>query len=130
MIKVYVKKQSSYPISAKRLKLKLQEYLTKEGIVSDAEASIALVGEAKMLEISKKFLKDKNLHNVLSFTQEELGERSNFVYPPGGVIYLGEIIVCFPKAFAEAKEENKLIEEKVMELILHSADHLLGKHHE
>lgn len=137
MIKVSVKKQSSYPVSAKKIKDTLRAYFKKEGIVSDAQVSIALLGEAKMLDISKKFLKDKSLHNVLSFTQEELrnepnfvyGKAANFVYPPDGVIYLGEIIICFPKAFQEAKEENKLIEEKILELVAHGADHLLGKHH-
>lgn len=130
MIKVYVKKQSNYPVSSKKVKQRLQEYLKKEGIVSDAQVSVALVGEAKMLDISKKFLKEKSLHNVLSFTQEELGKGRGFIYPPDAVIYLGDVVVCFPKARQEAKEENKLIEEKVLELVLHGADHLLGIHHE
>lgn len=44
--------------------------------------------------------------------------------------FLGEIVVCFPVVLKEAKLEGKLIEEKVLELVGHSALHLLGIHHE
>ena len=45
------------------------------------------------------------------------------------IMQLGEIVVCFPVALKEAKIENKLIEEKVLELVGHSGLHLLGIHH-
>lgn len=128
MIKVNVKKQSNYPMSSTKIRKNLKNFLTGHGIVSDAEVSVALVGEKKMLEVGNKYLKDKFLHNVLSFTADEVSPK--FIYPPDGVIHLGEIIVCYPKAFEEAKKENKLIEEKIMELIEHGALHLLGIHHD
>lgn len=125
MISVLVDKQSNYPVNTRNLKSRVKSFFIKEGIVSDAFVSIALVNEKKMLEISRKYLKDNKLHNVLSFTEEEKG----FVYPPGK-IYLGEILVCFQKALAEAKDEEKLIDDKVYELVEHGSMHLLGKHHE
>ena len=128
MIKVRVKKQSNYPISSTKIRKNLKNFLAGHGIVSNAEVSVALVGENKMLEVGKKYLKDKSLHNVLSFTADEVDPK--FVYPPDGVIHLGEIIVCYSVAFEEAKNENKLIEEKIMELIEHGALHLLGIHHD
>lgn len=128
MVKVLITKQSNYPVTVAPIKKKLADFLVKSGIVSDAEVSIALVGEAKMLELSKKYLKDKNLHNVLSFTPSEV--KGNFVYPPNDIIQLGEIVVCYPQAVKEAKEENVLIDERVYELIEHGALHLLGIHHE
>lgn len=128
MISVAVFKQSNYPVSAPKIKKFLRDFFGKNGIVSNAEVSVSLVGEKKMLEMGRKYMKDGKLHNVLSFTTEETKEK--FVYPPNNKVYLGEIIVCFPKALEEAKMENKLIEEKVLELIGHSALHLLGIHHE
>lgn len=128
MIKVNVSKQTNYPISSPRLKKRLQDFFTKQGIVSDAEVSLALVGEEKMLDMGKRYLKDKTLHNVFSFTPDEV--KKTFVYPPDGTIHLGEIVVCYPVAFQEARTENKLIEEKVFELFEHGALHLLGIHHE
>lgn len=128
MIKVYVKKQANYPIKASEIKNNLKDFFKKQGIVSDAQVSVAIVGEKKMLDISKKYLKDSKIHNVLSFTHE--GSKGEFVFPPGERIDLGEIIVCYPKAIEEAQSENKKVAEKINELIRHAGMHLMGIHHE
>jgi probable rRNA maturation factor len=127
MIKILVSKQSNYPVKSALIKKKLAEFLVKSGIVSDADVNIAIVGEAKMLEIGKRYLKDKKLHNVLSFVPGEV--KGRFVYPPDGKIHLGEIIVCYPLAVKEASDEDVLIDERVYELIEHGALHLMGIHH-
>jgi rRNA maturation RNase YbeY len=127
MITVLVKKQTNYAVSTPKIKKTLRDYFTAKGIVSEAEVSVFIVGEEKILELGKKYLKDKRLHSVLSFTNEE--SKPKFIYPPG-TIYLGEIIVCYPEAVREAGREGKLIDGKIKELIEHSADHLLGIHHE
>jgi len=127
MIKVLITKQSNYPVKSSVIKKKLAEFFTKKGIVSDAEVSVAIVGEKRMLEIGKKYLKDKKLHNVLSFVTEET--KGGFVYPPNGKIQLGEIIVCYPLAVKEAIEENILVDQRVYEVIEHGAMHLMGIHH-
>jgi probable rRNA maturation factor len=128
MIKVSVSKQSNYPVNVPAVKKKLAEFLAKNGIVSNADVSVALVGEKKMMEISTKYLKDKKLHNVLSFVPNEV--KKNFVYPPDGIIHLGEIIVCYSVARMEAGMENVLVDQRVYELVEHGALHLLGIHHE
>jgi ssRNA-specific RNase YbeY (16S rRNA maturation enzyme) len=63
----------------------------------------------------------------LSFVTGEI--KGEFVYPPNGVIQLGDIVVCYPLAVAEAIEENVLVDERVYELIEHGAMHLMGIHH-
>lgn len=127
MIKVSIVKQSNYPVGATKIKKKLADFLVKQGITSDAEVSVAIVGEKKMLDLGRTYLKDKVLHNVLSFTPTEV--KANFVYPNDGLIHLGEIVICFPKVVAEAKSEDVLIDDKVYELVEHGALHLLGIHH-
>lgn len=129
MINVLVTKQSNYPVSARKIKKELSKFLEIHGIVSDSEVSVALVSNNKMLDLTKTYYnsKDKSLHSVLSFTADEA--KKKFVYPPNGTLHLGEIVVCYPKALEEAKEENKLLEEKILELIEHGALHLLGIHH-
>jgi probable rRNA maturation factor len=127
MVKVSVTKQSNYPVGSTVIKKRLSAFLVKQGIVSDAEVSVAIVGNAKMMEIGNKYLKDKKLHNVLSFTPSEA--KANFVFPPDGMIHLGEIVVCYPLAVREAGEENVLINDRVCELVEHGALHLLGIHH-
>lgn len=128
MIKVAVIKQSNFPLNTAIIKNKLKDFFKNNGIVSDAQVSVAVVGEKKMREVGMKFLKDRQVHNVLSFTPDE--SREKFIYPPDGVIYLGEIMICYPVAVTEAERENKLIDDKVYELVEHGALHLLGIHHE
>lgn len=128
MIRVYVKKQSNYPIKAKDVKKTLNDYFSSHGMVSESVVSVAFVSEKKMLDIGKKYLKDSIVHNVLSFLPNEV-ERE-FVYPPNGEIDLGEIIVCFPKVVEEAKREGKTIDVKVKQLLEHGAEHLMGIHHD
>lgn len=127
MVKVSITKQSNYPVRTPAIKRKLSEFLAKNGIVSDAEVSVAIVGEEKMLEVGRNYLKDKDLHNVLSFTPSET--KVQFIEPPDGLIHLGEIIICYPLAVKESEEENVLIDERVYELVEHGALHLLGIHH-
>lgn len=128
MIKVNVVKQANYPVSVKKIRESLKDYFGKSGIISASEVTVAIVGETKMLEMSRKYMKDGKIHNVLSFTPDEV--KSQFVYPPDGIIHLGEIIICYPEVVKESKKEGKLIEAKLMELALHGAAHLLGIHHE
>lgn len=129
MINVRVYKQSNYPISSPKIKRALKDFLKKKGISSDAEVSIAIVGEEKMKELGKRYLKegDKPPHNVLSFTADEVKEK--FVEVPDNVIRLGEIVICYPRVREDTNIEGKLIDEKAIELIEHGALHLLGIHH-
>jgi len=129
MIHVYINKQSNFAVSVPKIKDALQKLFIKEGIVSNADVSVSIVGEKKMLTLAKKYLKENNvLHNVLSFPFAETKEP--FVEPPDNVIHLGEIVFCYQKVIEEAQKEGKLIDEKFVELAEHGAMHLLGKHHE
>lgn len=126
MIKIKISKQLNYPVSGVKIKKFLKDFFEKEGIVSDAVVNVSLVNETRMLSLAKKYYKDNKLHNVFSFVESEV---LDFQKPPSTTIDLGEIVVCFPLALKEAKIENKLIEEKVLELVEHGGLHLLGKHH-
>jgi rRNA maturation RNase YbeY len=135
MIQVKISKQSNYPISAVKIKKVLSDFFVSHGIVSDSICYVSFVNETKMKQIGKKYYrkqslansagKDSKIHNVFSFVESEV---SNFKYP-NDMIFLGEIVVCFPIVVKEAKQERKLIEEKVIELVTHSALHLMGIHH-
>lgn len=127
MVKINVSKQSNYPISGVKVRKFLQEFFKTNGIVSEAECHVSFVGETKMKSLGKKYYKkDTKIHNVFSFVESET---KNWKHPDS-IMHLGEIVVCFPVVLKEAKMENKLIEEKVLELVGHSALHLLGIHHE
>lgn len=125
MLKTGIYKQSNYPISSIKVKKFLSKFFAEHGIVSEARVSVSFVNEKEMQKLGKKYYKkDKNLHDVFSFVD---AESMKF---PGDAINLGEIVVCFPLVVKEANIEGKLIEDKVLELLEHSALHLLGIHHD
>jgi rRNA maturation RNase YbeY len=128
MIKIYIKKQSNYPVDTYQLKGKLKKFLEGKGIVSDSKLTVAIVGETKMRELSKKYLNDNEPHSVLSFVANEVSE--DFRVPPDKYIDLGDIVVCYSIAVDEAKRDQMLVDDKVYELIEHGVLHLLGEHHE
>jgi len=127
MFKVNVFKQSNYPIKAVKIKKFLKDFFQKEGMVSDSFVSVAFVDEKKMLSIARQYYpKDNNLHSVFSFVEKDV---SGFNIPKRLGINLGEIIICYPLAVKEASRENILVEEKILSLLSHSGEHLMGRHH-
>jgi probable rRNA maturation factor len=128
MISISVKKQPDHLISKSDIKRYLTTLLEQSGAVSNTEVSVALVSEKRMLDISRKYLKDNKIHNVLSFTYSEIADK--FTFPPDGTTHLGEIVVCYPLAEKEANTEGISVKERVRELIEHGALHLIGIHHD
>jgi len=130
MIDVSVYKQGNYPIGVKKIKDTVKQTLESQGVVSDSQVEIAIVGQKKMAELIKEFYQeDKDLyaHPVLSFPASET--QGQFVFPPDGKIHLGEVVVSYPLALEITKKENRLIDEVVLELVEHGMLHLLGIHH-
>ncbi len=129
MISVLVSKKGNYPVSAVKIKRELTKFFTVQGVVSDADVNVAVIGESEMLRLGRKYLNPREkLHNVLSFVPGEA--KHPFIETPKNILHLGDIAVCYPIAVEEAKRDGVLVEEKVIELLIHGAYHLLGKHHE
>jgi probable rRNA maturation factor len=132
VINIEVTKQGNFPVTTKKIKEAVSNTLVQNGIVSNSEASIAIVGEKKMLEIAKEYLGEVGgeaaAHPVFSFPSNEI--EGQFVFPPDGVMYLGEIVVSYPKAVEEANKTGKLVDDIVCDLAAHGALHLIGIHHE
>jgi len=132
MITVSITNTGKFPVSAQSIKKAVKDVLIENGVRSNAEASVAIVGEAKMVSYAVEHLKESgdeaSEHPVLSFPTAEI--KGKFVFPPDKIIHLGEIIVSYPKAVEEAKKANKLVEDIVCDLAVHGTLHLIGIHHD
>lgn len=122
-IPIYV--ESRYKVSRKRIKETVIKVLLKQHIVSPSEVSVAIIGGRKMRQLNKKYRGIDSATNVLSFSQTE-GEA---VMQPPDKLYLGDIVLCYPKVVEECARDNMLIDDRVDELVEHSLMHLLGFHH-
>jgi probable rRNA maturation factor len=54
----------------------------------------------------------------------------SFALPPDGVTRLGEVIISYPQAVKQAKEQGHSTERELALLIIHGILHLLGYDHE
>lgn len=125
-VKVLIFVESRYRINRKRIKASVEKVIKENEVVSPVEVSVAIVGDRKMRELSRKYKNEDKTHNVLSFSQTD-GEA---VKVASDVLRLGDIVISFPEVIREASEEEKFVDDKVDELVEHGLQHLLGLHHE
>jgi len=125
-VSVLIFVESRYKINRKRIKKVVEAVAGKNEITGPIEVSIAIVGDRKMRELSRKYKNEDKTRNILSFSQTE-GEE---VKTPKGVLGLGDIVLSFPQVINDAVRDEMLVDDKVDELIEHGLMHLLGLHHE
>lgn len=122
-VPIYI--ESRYKVNRKKVKETIYKVLSREGVEGPVEVSVAVIGNRKMRGLNKKYRNIDKSTNVLSFSQTE-GETSQ---QPPDKLYLGDIVLAYPKLIEECARENMLIDDKVNELVEHSLMHLLGHHH-
>lgn len=133
MVQVNIKADSKFPVDRKRVRSLVRRVLKDKGISSDAEVSIAIVGDRKMRQLNSTYKKRNETTDVLSFPYTETGgvgsEGAGFVTAEEVGLQLGDIVVSYPQAVKQAMEGNRLVDDKVGFLIEHGLNHLLGVHH-
>ncbi len=118
--------ESRYRLSRKKVRWAVADVIAKQEIAGPVEVSIAIVGDRKMRELSRKYKNEDKTRNILSFSQEE-GEK---VRVKSDVLNLGDIVISYPQVIKEASRDEVLVDEKIEELVKHGLGHLLGLHHE
>lgn len=130
MISILFQTESHFPVDRKKIKSAVSDVLSKK-IKSDTEVSISIVGNRRMRALNTQYRKIDETTDVLSFPLNDSSVKSiPFQDSPDRVLRLGDIIVSYPEAVREAAEENKLVDDTIIELVLHGLNHLLGIHHD
>lgn len=130
MITVLIKADSKYPVDRKRIRLSVAKFLTSQGVNSDIEVGVIIVGDRKMKELNYKFHKTAGTTDVLSFSQMEREKSDPGVPKVMDLDYLGDVVVSWPQAVKQAMERNKTVDDEIDFLISHGLLHLLGIHHD
>ncbi len=125
-VNVLIFVESRYKVNRKRIRTALSNLLSEQGINSPVEVSVAIVGDRKMRELSKKYKGEDKTRNILSFSLTE-GEAS---VGSSDTLRLGDIVISYPVVITEAARDEVLVDDKVDELVVHGMSHLLGLHHE
>jgi probable rRNA maturation factor len=83
--------------------------------------TIRIAGAAEMRALNRKFRRKDYATDVLSFP---LGEKL-----PGG-FYAGDILICWPVAKKQARQNAQSMEKELLLLMIHGLLHLQGSDHE
>ncbi len=122
MVNVLIFVESRYRVNRKRIRKTVENILNKEGISTQSEVSIAIVGDRKMRQLSKKYKGEDKTRNVLSFSLAE-GEK---VMAHESILRLGDIVISYPEVIREAVKDEVLVDSRIDELVVHGLSHLLN----
>ncbi|HSW96582.1 MAG TPA: rRNA maturation RNase YbeY [Candidatus Saccharimonadales bacterium] len=118
--------ESRYKVDRKRIRKLILQMLQQNDVKGPVEVSLAIVGDRKMREISRKYKGDDKTRNILSFPLSE-GPSSML---PTDKLRLGDIVISYPEVIRESAKMDKMVDDRVEELMEHGMNHLLGLHHE
>lgn len=91
------------------------------------QLTVVITDDVGIQELNRDFLGIDAPTDVLSFSA--LGATGPFVVAPEAGNYLGDVIVSFPQASAQAQELGHPVEQELDLLVAHGILHLLGYDH-
>jgi len=112
-------------LSARRLREVVKEALRSEG--GSGQVTLVITDDEGIQALNREYLGRDAPTDVLAFGAQEAAE--SFVAAPEMEGYLGDVIVSYPRAVAQAEEQGQAVEEELNLLIVHGVLHLLGYDH-
>ncbi len=108
-----------------------QTVLKAEGTAPPYEVGLVFTDSEAVRQLNRDYRGVDEPTDVLAFCmlpQKEVDD--SFALPPDGVTRLGEVIISYPQAVEQAKEQGYATEKELALLIIHGILHLLGYDHE
>jgi probable rRNA maturation factor len=99
-----------------------QAALDMAGASTEAELSIVISDDAYLRALNQQYLGIDAPTDVLSFPANELD-------PDSGGMYLGDIILSYPRAQLQAAAGGHSLQDELRLLVVHGVLHLLGYDH-
>ena len=97
--------------------------LTYEGIEDDADLIICIEGDEKIQGLNRHFRGVDATTDVLAFPANEID-------PESGHTHLGDVIISYPRAVAQAQAAGHSVVNELQLLTVHGALHVLGYDHQ
>lgn len=124
-VEVQVAKAFAGMLSAERLRAVVEAVLHAED--RSGQVTLVITDDEGIRELNRDFLDRDITTDVLAFSAQEDG--GAFVAAPEAGDYLGDVIVSYPRAVAQASEFGHSPERELCLLAVHGALHLLGYDH-
>lgn len=114
--------ESGFPLNETLLTQAIRAALQQQSAAPDAELSLVFVDNASMQAYNRDYRGLDEPTDVLSFPSGEID-------PDSDAPYLGDIILSYPKAQAQAETGGHPLAEELQLLAVHGVLHLLGHDH-
>ena len=109
----------------------VQTVLKAEGVAHPYEVSMVFTDSETVQQLNRDYRGMDEPTDVLAFYMLPQGEGDDsFALPPDEVTRLGEVIISYPQAIEQAREQGHSPERELALLIIHGTLHLLGYDHE
>ena len=108
-------------------------YVTCPALLNDyeLEVTVSLSDNDYVRELNQKYLGKDKPTNVLSFaTNNDKNWSKKITTPATMPLLLGDIILAYGIVSAEAKAQDKKLEDHVAHMVIHGCLHLLGHDHQ
>lgn len=103
------------------------EVLSQEGVEEETELGLVLTDDEAIRELNRRFRGVDSPTDVLAFGAET---EEHFVTAPQGPPYLGDVVISYQRALAQAEELGHSVAEELKLLVVHGILHLLGYDHQ
>ena len=94
------------------------------------ELSLLITGDKEVHRLNRDYRGIDKTTDVISFALNENVADTEFVTPPDNISRLGEVIISYPQAAAQAKANKQTIKAEMAWLVVHGLLHLLGYDHQ
>ncbi|MGA8849047.1 MAG: rRNA maturation RNase YbeY [Dehalococcoidia bacterium] len=129
-IGVFVEEEFLRVVDVHWVKRIARQVLKVEGVAPPYEVSLVFTDAEKVRQLNRDYRGVDEPTDVLAFYMlPQKGADSSFALPPDGVTRLGEVIISYPQAVAQAKEQGHSPERELALLVIHGILHLLSYDH-
>jgi probable rRNA maturation factor len=130
-IEIFVEEEFRDVVNGAWVKKIVPQVLRAEGVGSPYELSVVFTDSETVQRLNRDYRGVDEPTDVLAFCMlPQKGAAPSFALPPDGVARLGEVIISYPQAIAQAKEQGHSLPRELALLVIHGILHLLGYDHE
>jgi len=104
--------------------------LAAQKINRPVELSLLITGDKEVHRLNREYRGIDATTDVISFALSENTDGTKFITPPDRISRLGEVIISYPQAVSQARENRQTIKAELAWLVVHGLLHLLGYDHQ
>lgn len=114
--------QGNPPLTPELFEQAAQRALEHQARAAQTDLTIVLSDDAHLQALNRDYLGIDAPTDVLSFPSGE-------VDPDSGNVYLGDVIISYPRAIVQAQTAGHPVEAELKLLVVHGVLHLIGHDH-